>query len=66
MGSIKNTAIKRLAGELIRQHADKFSEEFEHNKTALASTVRIESKKVRNILAGYISKEMERINKSGL
>lgn len=66
MGRIKNTAIKRLADELIKQHSDKFSDNFEHNKNMLKTIVNIKSKKIRNIFAGYISKEMKRIEKTGI
>lgn len=66
MGSIKNTAIKSLADELIKDHSGKFSDNFDHNKNALNNIVKIKSSKVRNILAGYISKEMRRVKKSGL
>lgn len=66
MGRIKNTAIKTLAKELIKEDPDRFTEDFEHNKNVLQKTENIKSKKIRNIVAGYISKEMKRIKKTGL
>lgn len=66
MGRIKSLAIKRLARELIVSYGDKFSTDFEHNKEVLKEVKPIHSKRIRNILAGYITKEMERIKKSGI
>lgn len=66
MGRIKITAIKTLANELIEQHGDKFSSDFEKNKIALNEVKDIKSKKIRNITAGYITKQMQKIKKSGI
>lgn len=59
MGRIKSTAIKTLGGELIAEHAEKFSKDFEKNKKALGSIKKIRSKRTRNILAGFITRKMK-------
>jgi small subunit ribosomal protein S17e len=61
MGRIKTTAIKTLGDEIIKVHGDKFTTDFEKNKMILKEIKNIPSKKIRNILAGYITKEMKRI-----
>ena len=66
MGRIKIKAIKNLADELIEQYGEKFSTDFEKNKAALGEIKDIESKKTRNVLAGYITKQMQKIKKSGI
>jgi len=66
MGRIKSIAIKNLAREMIKDHGDRFSTDFERNKKIIQEIKKIDSKKIRNVLAGYISKEMERIKKSGI
>jgi len=66
MGRIKTTNIKTLGDELIRENSDKFTTEFEKNKGVLDSLKDIKSKKIRNIVAGYITKEMKKLSKSGL
>lgn len=66
MGRIKIIAIKTLGKDLIREHGKKFSEDFDTNKKTLNDVKKIKSKKVRNILAGYITKEMKKIQKSGI
>lgn len=54
MGQVKTTYIKNLARDLVEKHPDKFSDSFEKNKEALDELVDLESKKVRNLLAGYL------------
>ncbi|RLJ09619.1 MAG: 30S ribosomal protein S17e [Candidatus Aenigmatarchaeota archaeon] len=66
MGRIKNTAIKTLGSELIMKYGDKFSTDFVKNKEVLKEIIDIKSKRIRNILAGYIAKEMKRIEKTGI
>ncbi|MEE9405814.1 MAG: 30S ribosomal protein S17e [Candidatus Aenigmarchaeota archaeon] len=66
MGRVKSTAIKTMARDLIEEHGKKFSTEFGKNKKVLAEVKPIESKRVRNILAGQIVNEMKKIKQSGV
>lgn len=66
MGRVKSTAIKTMARDLIQEHGKKFGTDFDKNKTVLAEVKPIESKRVRNILAGQIVNEMKKINHSGV
>ena len=66
MGRVKSIAIKTLAEDLIKEHGKRFSDDFEKNKEVLGEIKKIESKRVRNIVAGYITKEMRRVEKSGI
>ena len=66
MGRIKGVAIKTMGRELIEEFGERFSEDFENNKKALGEIKKIQSKRTRNILAGYIAKEMKRIKKTGI
>lgn len=56
MGRIKTTLIKRTGSRIFRENGDKFKADFEHNKKAIEEVAEIHSKKLRNILAGYITK----------
>jgi len=47
--------------EVMELHSDKFDTDFDKNKEVLKETMNIESKKLRNVMAGYIS----RLKKSG-
>lgn len=58
--------IKTLGNELIREHGKKFTDNFERNKEILGTIKNVKSKKIKNILAGYITKEIKRSSKSGL
>jgi len=53
MGRIKSTLVKRTAEKLLKEE-NNFSEHFNTNKKLLADTM--PSKKVRNKIAGYISR----------
>ncbi|MBT4717336.1 30S ribosomal protein S17e [Candidatus Woesearchaeota archaeon] len=59
MGRIKTTMIKRVGNKLVKTHRDKFSPIFEKNKEILPQFVDVPSKKLRNVLAGYIARLMQ-------
>jgi small subunit ribosomal protein S17e len=54
MGRIKTKANKKASIKLIEKAPEIFNKDFEHNKKVLGNTM--PSKKVRNIIAGYISR----------
>lgn len=54
MGRIKTTMIKNLGMKLLKKYPDKFTSDFEHNKLVLKELGIIDSKKIRNKVAGYI------------
>lgn len=58
MGRIKTAFIKRTAKELIEKY--EFEKDFDKNKSILSEVVDISSKKIRNVLAGYITRLMKR------
>ena len=60
MGRIKTTAMKRLASDILAHNAKSFGTDFEKNKQALAELMPVESKKIRNMVLGFITKEMKR------
>ena len=60
MGRIKTIPVKALGDRLLEEHGDKFTTDFEKNKKVLDSLKDIKSKKVRNIVAGYITKEIKK------
>ena len=60
MGRIKTKLIKRTVNKLIKDYRDKFSDNFDNNKKAIFDVLEVESKKLRNIVAGYITKLMKR------
>ncbi len=56
MGRIKTQFVKRTSVELLKKHPDKFSENFDDNKKSVSLYTDVSSKKVRNIIAGYITR----------
>ena len=56
MGSVRTEQIKRTAKELVKRFPDKFIHDFETNKHMVAILVSGGSPKVKNQIAGYITR----------
>ncbi len=55
MGNIRPTYIKRVSIELVQKYPDKFkSDDYEHNKKMVDEYTDVDSKMMRNRIAGYI------------
>lgn len=61
LGSVRTEQIKRTARELIRRFPDRFSNNFEENKHAVNKLTQGATTKVRNEIAGYITRIFARI-----
>ena len=59
MGRIRTGFVKRVVEKLLKAHKDKFSANFEENKTKVAEIAEIPTKKLRNLIAGYITKKVK-------
>ena len=59
MGRVKSVSVKTLGDDIIREHSKELATDFEGNKRALAEIMDIKSKRIRNVLAGYITKKMK-------
>ncbi|MDD1701154.1 MAG: 30S ribosomal protein S17e [Methanoregula sp.] len=55
---IKPSYIKNLGTELLAKQRDYFSSSFDENKLQLAKSAVIDSKRVRNRVAGYITRKI--------
>ena len=60
MGRIKTTQIKRKTKELLKMHGDKFTSDFSQNKTITDKYTVVKSKKLRNTIAGYMTRLKKR------
>ena len=60
MGNIRPTYIKRVAIELVKEHPDEFSEDFEQNKKKVSELSDVGSILMRNRIAGYITRYRQR------
>ncbi len=54
MGSVRPGFIKNAARSLIQLYPDTFTDDFETNKRLVEQLTDIETKKVRNRVAGYL------------
>lgn len=59
MGRIKTKPVKRVTQELVDKHNEDFSTDFTKNKEAVTKYADIKSKKIRNTIAGYVTKLMK-------
>jgi small subunit ribosomal protein S17e len=61
MGNIRQTNIKRIAFRLIENYGDVLTKDFEINKTLVTKYTTIESKVIRNRVAGYVTRKVARM-----
>jgi small subunit ribosomal protein S17e len=56
MGRIKTQRIKKFSGEVLEKHGPELKDNFEDNKKILGEVADIKSKKLRNVIAGYVTR----------
>jgi len=56
LGKVRPDHVKRLARKLVERFPDRFTTDFEHNKTMVDSFTTISSTKLRNRVAGYATR----------
>ncbi len=59
MGRIRTKFTKRLVDELLAKHGSAFSTDFDNNKQRVQELSDVQTKKIRNQLAGYITKRVK-------
>ncbi len=62
MGRIKTQLIKRTTEDIVSKDSEAFTTDFNENKKVLDSKLNISSKKMRNVIAGYVT----RLKKKGM
>jgi small subunit ribosomal protein S17e len=60
MGRIKTQMIKRLTLQLVKQHKPHFTTDFVANKKIVEQLLTGPSKKIRNTVAGYVTRILQR------
>jgi small subunit ribosomal protein S17e len=55
--AIKPAYVKKTGKILLERYPDAFGHDFEHNKDVVTELTNIESKGVRNRIAGYITRK---------
>jgi len=56
LGKVRSERVKRISRELVNRFPDKFTTDFQSNKEVLESVADIRSKKLRNRIAGYVTR----------
>ncbi len=56
MGRIKTQQIKRVTKQLMKEHGNEFKKDFSENKELVGQFVNVKSKKLRNTIAGYVTR----------
>jgi len=56
LGKVRIETVKRISRELLRRYPERFTGEFESDKEAVNELVVTESKRLRNRIAGYITR----------
>lgn len=59
MGRIKTAFVKRITNDLLKSRAEQFTDDFEKNKELVSKNTDVSSKKIRNIIAGYVTRKMK-------
>ena len=68
MGRVRPVFIKKISKELLDKYSDVFTADFEENKKLIDKFLILQSKVVRNRIAGYITRlvKNERVLTAGL
>ncbi len=56
MGKVRIAAVKKVARELVQLYPDRFTTNYESNKTVLADLVDAKTKRLRNRIVGYVTR----------
>ena len=56
MGRIKTKLIKRVTAEIFDKYKERFSGDFEANKKEVTEVAEIGSKKLKNVIPGYVTR----------
>ena len=57
MGRIKTKLVKRVGRELIKEYPAEFKKSFDDNKKSVNRFAEVKSKKIRNVIAGYVTRK---------
>ena len=60
MGNIRPSFIKIRAIRLVEENGEKFTDDFDHNKVMVEKLTDVSTKKLRNWIAGYVTRYRQR------
>jgi small subunit ribosomal protein S17e len=56
MGNIRSTHIKNIAIALVKAYPNEFTGDYQHNKKKIEELTDVKGKKMRNRVAGYVTR----------
>ncbi|MEZ0394386.1 MAG: 30S ribosomal protein S17e [Desulfurococcaceae archaeon] len=56
MGKVRPKLVKNVARKLVEEYPDLFVRDFQHNKAVVSQLIDVRSKKLRNMIAGYVTR----------
>jgi len=59
MGRIKTQLIKRVSNDIVARHKDTLKKDYYENRAIISQLAEIRSKKLRNVIAGYVTRLMQ-------
>ena len=65
MGRIKTQLVKRTTLGLFKDNREKFKKNFTENKAVVSELLKVPSKKIRNLVAGYVTRLAKTANERG-
>ncbi|NPA05580.1 MAG: 30S ribosomal protein S17e [Crenarchaeota archaeon] len=65
MGKVRIGVVKRTARKLLAMYPDLFTDDYEHNKKVVKMLVETQSKRLRNQIAGYVTRLYKLYKRSG-
>jgi len=64
VGRIRTKHVKNIAKEILQKYFELFTDDFEKNKKILEKVAVFRSKKLRNVVAGYITSLIKKIKEA--
>ena len=61
MGRVRSAMVKRIAKMLVEKYGDKFTTDFEENKKLVEQFATVNSKRLRNQIAGYVTSLIKKL-----
>jgi len=58
LGKVRTDQVKKAARDILTRYSDRFTTNFEENKKAMGSLARVYSPRMKNRIAGYITRLM--------
>ncbi|MHA1237510.1 MAG: 30S ribosomal protein S17e [Candidatus Hodarchaeales archaeon] len=60
MGKVRTTAVKVISRQIVKEYESHLSpDSFDHNKDIVSKVARIQSKRFRNQIAGYVTHQLK-------